>query len=142
MRQPTPESPPWDETLRLAFAGPREVGRQFAAGSLTAADAWALLDQLYNAADEAIQRWPSRSEHACAPGCMFCCFLWTDAMPLEVLRIADHLQRTMSLEDLAEVQGGLRDRLRASLGERPCGLLSAEGRCSVYALRPMTCRGF
>jgi Fe-S-cluster containining protein len=63
-------------------------------------------------------------------------------MPLEVLRIADYLQRTASPDDLAEVRRRLRERLSAPLGDRPCGLLTAEGHCSVYAVRPMTCRGF
>jgi Fe-S-cluster containining protein len=73
---------------------------------------------------------------------VFCCFLWTDALPLEVLRIADHLRRTASPEDLADVCRRLRERLTAPFGERPCGLLTADGRCAVYELRPMTCRGF
>jgi Putative zinc- or iron-chelating domain len=142
MIQPSSEPQPWDEMLRQAFARPREAARQFATGARTPAEAWALLEQLHGAADDAVQQWPRRTEHACASGCFFCCFLWTDALPLEVLRIADHLQRTASPDDLAEVRRRLRERVAAPLGERPCGLLTAEGRCSVYAIRPMTCRGF
>ena len=62
-------------------------------------------------------------------------------MPLEVLRIADHLLRTASPDDLAEVRRRLGERL-PPLGDRPCGLLTAEGHCAVYSIRPMTCRGF
>jgi Fe-S-cluster containining protein len=142
MTQPTPELKLWDETLRQAFVQPRHAAGQFAQCTRTPAEAWALLEQLHRAADEAVQHWPQRTEHACAPGCFFCCFLWTDAMPLEVLRIADHLQRTAPPDDLAEVRRRLRERLSAPLGDRPCGLLTAEGRCAVYAIRPMTCRGF
>jgi Fe-S-cluster containining protein len=142
MTQKNPEPRPWDETLRQAFAQPREAARQFAHGIRTPAEAWALLEQLDSAADEAVQQWPQHTEHACAPGCFFCCFLWTDAMPLEVLRIAGHLQRTASPDDLAEVRRRLRERLSAPVGQHPCGLLTAEGRCAVYAIRPMTCRGF
>jgi Fe-S-cluster containining protein len=142
MPQPTPEQQPWDEMLRQAFAQPREAARQFAMGARTPAEAWALLEQLHGAADDAVQHWPRRREHACAAGCFFCCFLWADAMPLEVLRIADHLQRTLSSDDLDEVRRRLRERVTAPVGDRPCGLLTAEGRCAVYALRPMTCRGF
>jgi Fe-S-cluster containining protein len=142
MTQPTPESPPWDDMLRQAFARPREAARQFAQGTRTPAEAWALLDQLHAAADKAVQHSPQRREHACAPGCFFCCFLWTDALPLEVFRIADHLQRTASPEVLVDICRRLRERLTTPLGECPCGLLTAEGRCAVYAIRPMTCRGF
>jgi Fe-S-cluster containining protein len=63
-------------------------------------------------------------------------------MPLEVLRIAEHLLCTASAHDLAEIRQRLRERLAAPPGERPCALLTAEGRCAVYAMRPMTCRGF
>jgi Fe-S-cluster containining protein len=59
-----------------------------------------------------------------------------------VLRIADHLRRTASPEDLAEVRQRLRQRLNAPLGQHSCGLLTTDGRCAVYAIRPMTCRGF
>jgi Fe-S-cluster containining protein len=142
MTQPTPEPRPWDDRLRQAFARPREAARQFAQGARTPAEAWTLLDQLHGEADAEVQHWPERTAHACAPGCVFCCFLWTDALPLEVLRIADHLRRTASPAELAEVRQRLRQRLAAAVGERPCGLLTAEGRCAVYAVRPMTCRGF
>jgi Fe-S-cluster containining protein len=142
MTQPTPESRPWEDTLGQAFARPREAARRFAQSTRTPAEAWALLDRLHAAADDAVQRAPRRREHACAPGCFFCCFLWTDALPLEVLRIADYLQRAASPGDLAAIRQRLSERLTAPLGERPCGLLTAEGRCAVYAIRPMTCRGF
>jgi hypothetical protein len=142
MTQSTAKPWPWNDMLRQAFDRLHEAGRQFGAGKRTPAEAWALLDQFHGVADEAVQQAPQRSEHACAPGCFFCCFLWTDAIPLEVLRIADHLQRTASPEELAELRRRLRERLAAPLGERPCGLLTADGRCSVHAIRPMTCRGF
>jgi Fe-S-cluster containining protein len=142
MTQRIPDQQPWDEMLRQAFTQPRAAARQFAQGARTAAEAWALLEHLHGAADEAVQHWPERTAHACAPGCTFCCFLWTDALPLEVLRIADHLHRTTSPDDLAEVRQRLRQRLSAPLGHRPCGLLTTDGRCAVYAIRPMTCRGF
>jgi Fe-S-cluster containining protein len=133
---------PWDEMLRQAFRQPRKAAQEFAQGACTPAAAWALVEQLHSAATEAVQRWPQRTAHACASGCVFCCFLWTDALPLEVLRIADYLQRTMSADDLGEVRQRLRQRLTAPLGRHPCGLLTADGRCAVYTIRPMTCRGF
>jgi uncharacterized protein len=142
MIQPAPERQPWDGTLHQAFVQPRHAAGQFAQCTRTPAEAWALLEQLHGAADDAVQDWPRRTEHACAAGCSFCCFLWVDAMPLEVVRIADYLQRTTSPDDLAEVRRRLRERLSAPLGDRPCGLLTAEGHCAVYAIRPMTCQGF
>src|SRR5262245_34352882 len=111
MTQPRPAVKPWDETLRQAFVQPRQAAAQFAQDMPTPANALAFLGHLHAAADEAVQHWPQRTEHACAAGCFFCCFLWIDAMPLEVLRIADYLQRNASSTDLAEVRRRLRDRL-------------------------------
>jgi Fe-S-cluster containining protein len=142
MTRPTPEQPPWDERLRQAFLQPRQAAGEFAKASRTPAEVWALLEQLHSAADDAVQHWPRRTSHACEPGCYFCCFLWIEAMPVEVLRIADYLRRTASPDDLDGVRRRLRERLSAPLGERPCGLLTPDGRCAVYAVRPMTCRGF
>ena len=113
MTQRIPDQQPWEEMLRQAFIQPREAARQFAQGTRTAAEAWALLAQLHGAADDAVRHWPQRREHACAPDCTFCCFLWTDALPLEVLRIADHLRRTASPEDLVELRQRLHQRLSA-----------------------------
>lgn len=137
-----PDPASWQERLRQVYDQQRAVGEQFAHGARTSEVAWTLVDRLHAAADAAVEHWPQRTAHACAPGCSFCCYLWTDALPLEILRIADYLQRTASPEDLAELCRRLGERLAAPLGQRPCGLLTADGRCAVYALRPMTCRGF
>ena len=129
MTQPTPEVKPWDETLRQAFVQPRHAARQFAQRARTQADAWAFLAQLHGAADDAVQHWPRQTEHACAPGCFFCCFLWIDAMPLEVLRIADYLQRTTSPGISPRCADAYASGFRFP-GDRPCGLLTAEGHCA------------
>ena len=142
MTQRIPHQQPWDEMLRQAFSEPRQAAGQFAQGARTPTEAWALLEQLQSAADDLVQHWPQRMEHACAPGCAFCCFLWTDVLPLEVLRIADHLHRTASPKDLAEMRQRLCQRLSAPLGQHHCGLLTADGCCAVYVIRPMNCRGF
>jgi Fe-S-cluster containining protein len=67
-----------------------------------------------------------------------------------VLRIAAHLRQALTpeelraaqarVDDLLEQRRALRPDRRACAG-LPCALL-VENRCSVYPLRPMTCRGF
>ena len=87
---------------------------------------------------------------ACEAGCDWCCYQRVSASPAEILRIADYLRRTRSAEDLAD----LRARLAAvdtqtrgrSAQERlalhvPCPLL-VDGRCTIYHVRPLTCRGY
>ena len=87
---------------------------------------------------------------ACREGCDWCCHLHVAAAAAEVFRVADHLRRTLSPEDLDATRERLarlddeRRRLPASrrAGARlPCGLLVGH-RCLAYPVRPLTCRGF
>lgn len=87
---------------------------------------------------------------ACEVGCDWCCYQRVSASPAEILRIADYLRRTRSAEDLANLRAHLaavdtqtsgrssQDRLALRLH---CPLL-VDGRCSVYHVRPLTCRGY
>lgn len=86
---------------------------------------------------------------ACAAGCAWCCYQQVAVEPAEALTIARHIATRLSPETraalerrLAEVDArtrGLgivaRARLRA-----PCAFL-ADGRCSIYEVRPLRCRG-
>jgi Fe-S-cluster containining protein len=86
----------------------------------------------------------------CRDECSFCCYLRVEATAAEVFNIADHIRATFSKSE----QAGLMLRL-ASHSERirtltsaehstqniPCPLLS-DGRCSVYSVRPFSCRQF
>jgi Fe-S-cluster containining protein len=86
---------------------------------------------------------------ACRPGCDHCCYQSVGVTPPEALAIFDHLSQTRSDAELA----GLAARARArraetrdlSAAERfspayPCLFLEA-GRCSIYDVRPLSCRG-
>jgi len=87
---------------------------------------------------------------ACREGCDWCCHLNVSATAAEVLRVADHLRRTLSPEDLQATRERLArlddERRRLPANRRadarlPCGLL-VEHRCLAYPVRPLTCRGF
>jgi Fe-S-cluster containining protein len=87
---------------------------------------------------------------ACREGCDWCCHLTVGTTAPEVLRIADHLQRTLSTEDLGKTRERIAEldhqRQRLPSNERenarlPCALL-VDHRCSAYPVRPLTCRGF
>jgi Fe-S-cluster containining protein len=85
--------------------------------------------------------WPSKSRHACAPGCFFCCYLPVDVLALEAFRIATHLRQTRSPGELAALVYRLGAHGQTDFGTRPCVFL-ADGRCSIYEVRPMVCRGY
>jgi Fe-S-cluster containining protein len=92
---------------------------------------------------QAEQQTPRSSPAACVEGCAWCCYQRVGAAVPEVVRIAAYLRQTLSPADLAS----LLDRLQAAPDRRrsgdrsPCALL-VENRCSVYPVRPLTCRGF
>jgi Fe-S-cluster containining protein len=99
----------------------------------------------------AAEQHPPRPPLACRAGCAWCCHKLVGTAAPEVLRIARFVRETFSEEDVAAVRDRA-DRLdeqRRSLtddpwvAERlPCPLLLADGRCSVYPVRPLTCRGY
>ncbi len=86
----------------------------------------------------------------CRAGCAWCCYFHVSATPAEVLLIADDLRRKLPADELAallrrvvaaddRVRGlDSRERRRARIA---CPLLE-DGICSVYANRPLPCRGY
>lgn len=99
---------------------------------------------------EAQTRQPPRPPLACREGCAWCCYKTVGTAAPEVLRIAAHLRQTLTPEQLHTTQArikALMQQRRALRSDRrsharlPCALL-VEDRCSVYPVRPLTCRGF
>jgi hypothetical protein len=80
----------------------------------------------------------------CLAGCSFCCHVGPerpDLLPSELLRIISYLQDPARAVMLAEVVARLRaapDTIPVG-GKEPCFFLH-EGRCAIYAVRPMRCR--
>jgi Fe-S-cluster containining protein len=100
-----------------------------------------LARQLHRRMTAAIDALPSRAQHACAPGCSFCCYLPVDVLAPEAFLIAAHLQQTRSPDELAALACRLGAEGQHDFGARPCVFL-ANGRCSIYDVRPMVCRGY
>jgi hypothetical protein len=86
---------------------------------------------------------------ACKEGCDWCCYLNVGTSAPEVIRIAEYLRKTLSAEELEAIRQRLAvrdDQRREQKAARrayqpgPCALL-VNHRCSVYPVRPLTCRG-
>jgi Fe-S-cluster containining protein len=86
---------------------------------------------------------------ACRAGCDHCCYQPVGVTPPEALVIHQHLKSTRSAADLAAVSARVataRARARGlSAAERfspehPCPFLDG-GACSIYEVRPLSCRG-
>lgn len=86
---------------------------------------------------------------ACKPGCAFCCKFRISVLPIEALRIAQHVESEFSDEEKA----GLRERVGAYIEQLnelhgmarvdtpiDCPFLGEEGRCTIYDVRPLACR--
>jgi hypothetical protein len=86
---------------------------------------------------------------ACAAGCAWCCYQQVSVAPAEAVAIARHLVATLPPVTLA----ALRQRI-AELDDRTRGLgvaaraqlktacaFLADGKCSIYPVRPLRCRG-
>ena len=98
----------------------------------------------------AAEQHPPRPPLACREGCAWCCHKVVGTAAPEVLRIVQFLHEHLSPEDVSATRDrAVRlDEQRRSLqhdtwaaDRLPCPLL-VNGRCSVYPVRPLTCRGY
>lgn len=100
--------------------------------------------------DAALSREPPPAPIACKKGCAACCVSKVVVVAPEVIRIADHLRRTLDPDSLSALMDrvraadertrGLSRRERAHAGV-PCPLL-VDDACSIHAVRPLLCRGW
>ena len=140
------------KTLSLEAATPykatvRDGTARIVVGTLSAAGASGKLGPLFDAVmrfvagliDDMAEKEPAPQPIACRKGCAFCCANGPiDVTPLEVLGIVHHVA-------LAFDEGAMRDLLAAVMADdgrtvTPCPLLK-DKQCSVYAARPLACRG-
>jgi Fe-S-cluster containining protein len=87
---------------------------------------------------------------ACKKGCAWCCYFSVDVRPVEALNILEFMQETFpaaeqrrlhaEIEANSRVLGPLDEMLRMQQTIK-CPFL-ADGRCSIYAARPQTCRNY
>ena len=100
-----------------------------------------LAQQVHQGMSATIDALPSKAQHACAPGCSFCCYLPVDVLAPEAFRIAAYLKQTRSPGEMGELLYRLGAHGQPDFGVRPCVFL-ADGHCSIYEVRPMVCRGY
>jgi Fe-S-cluster containining protein len=118
------------------------------AGTITEAarDAAALADA---AAASFRANIPNQPAVACASGCAACCHLYVQVPPGTAAAMAEHITAHFTPAD----RETLREKLKvaaAAVREAPdparlrlrCPLLGGDDRCSVYEVRPLSCRAF
>ena len=108
-----------------------------------------LVEEVYRVADNMLDGClKTGPKPPCKKGCFWCCYMQVRAMPLEVLRIVDFLHSSLRPKELSELQQRLAatdettremDSYQRVCAKMVCPLL-VDGECSVYPLRPITCR--
>jgi Fe-S-cluster containining protein len=100
--------------------------------------------------DARIAAAPDVGTLACRAGCTWCCYFTVDVRAAEVFRILDFVEQSFTPEDKARVYSEVRTNSVAlrKLGEGErvtrnvkCPFLN-EGRCTIYAARPQSCRNY
>lgn len=128
----------------------REDLQQLADAAPTLADAARDVIAVLEAASSAFSAaFPNQPATDCAAGCAFCCHLPVAVPPGVAEAIRDHVAETFP----SEARSALLVRLRAAEAlaavaadptrlRHRCPLLGADDRCSVYPVRPISCRAF
>ena len=100
--------------------------------------------------DARIAAAPDFGTLACRAGCTWCCYFTVDVRAAEVFRILDFVEQSFTSAERERVYAEVRANSAAlkglTDGERmtrnvKCPFLN-EGRCTVYAARPQTCRNY
>lgn len=109
--------------------------------------------------DERGETLARAGERACMAGCAACCHMPVSLALPEALVIHEHVATTWSELERESLRAALREAAAAAradeeayfLARRPCPFLDlppdanarsrGEGRCRIYAVRPLACRG-
>jgi len=100
--------------------------------------------------DARIAAAPDIGRLACRVGCTWCCYFTVDVRAVEVFGILEFMEQSFTPEELARVYTEVRTNSRVlgklKEGERAtrnvkCPLLN-DGRCTIYAVRPQSCRNY
>lgn len=84
---------------------------------------------------------------ACGRCCSYCCHVHVAASPPEVLLIAEFVKNLPNFPTMREhirtIAGRIRGKTEVQRRDEkiPCALLTPDGACSIYLLRPFVCRG-
>jgi Fe-S-cluster containining protein len=83
-----------------------------------------------------------KADITCSAGCSSCCHAWLTVSSVEAHELSLALAQLPAGERAAVHRRGERELGREAKGEAPprCAMLADDGRCAVYAARPLVCR--
>jgi Fe-S-cluster containining protein len=124
--------------------------RRAAAEDLQQTGALRALERSQPRHDARIAAAPDVGTLACRAGCTWCCYFTVDVRAAEVFAILEFVERHFAADEKARVHAEVRTNQAAlaRLDEDArvtqnlrCPFL-CEGRCSIYAVRPQSCRNY
>lgn len=116
----------------------------------TVADAARLAMSMVDTASKAIaSSFPNPQHHDCCDQCSACCNLFVSVPPGVTSLIADHIRKTFDHREQTDLLARLKNaaaiieqsKTTAEVRVR-CPLLGEDNRCSIYDVRPLSCRAF
>ena len=140
LEKPLPASSPAEEIFNWQFRHSLELLLPLtpeAAPSVAVQLAQSLMDTTEKAGPEAARLFPSTQVAECRAGCSSCCHEPLQVSPLDAISVAHFLQGSQ-LDYLLPTRDG-RELKKIFM---PCPMLGADGRCQVYAARPVVCRAY
>ena len=149
LRRSTPATSESGRYVPFSERAAERVRLPLALGDL--AGAAEVAHRLADAAHARAQEGTAEPLPACTGGCAFCCHVHVDTTRPELVAIAPHLRKRLAPAELAVFRATLSAHVARAdalsddgrwAARIPCALLDDEGRCSVYAVRPLRCRAF
>lgn len=108
-----------------------------------------VMDMADAAAGAMSEHYPNQPARACRAGCDACCHLYVMIPPGIAEAIAAHLKERRTPEALSALRDELQKAADAAAGladptmlVHRCPLLGPDGLCTIYEVRPLTCRAF
>jgi Fe-S-cluster containining protein len=140
-----------DIDLDLAFIrGILDREREAALAEIRAVGILPALQASQRRHDLRIASAPDAGTLACCAGCTWCCFFTVDVRAVEVFRILDFVESSFTPAEKARVYAEVRanSAMLSNLDEDArmtrnvkCPFLN-DGRCTIYAARPQSCRNY
>lgn len=132
----------WVLILAIARVFDKALGRQGLTDSVLA---WyRLYDDHAKSLPTEIAAGKVHLKLACAPGCSHCCITEVTVLPPEVITITDYIKANFSDREKLELSERMNEHQEERQLEqrRPLCPLNVKGHCTIYPVRPFTCRTF
>lgn len=101
------------------------------------------------AVDTVRSSFSGQPRFACGRGCSACCHLFVAVPPGVAEAIAAHVEASFTPDARAALMLRLEERVAALIASAepqslrsPCALLDEDGACTIYEVRPLSCRSF